>query len=259
MVKRIESTSNPIVKAARKLRDKNDRHISGIYMVEGENTVAELLAYKKELVQSLFITSKYAPEYQNCDFDVYEVTDRVMDYMCDTKTPQGIAAQVRMDFSEPDFKAGSFYVYLDGVRDPGNVGAVIRTADAAGADAVILSPDCADIYNPKTVRSAMGSLFHIKTVVESAHLEYMKKALEGGVKAFAGALDAKDLLYDADMNGKIAVCVGNEAHGISDELKALNGVCGVKIPMIGEAESLNASVAAGILIYEAVRQRRCSL
>jgi TrmH family RNA methyltransferase len=150
-------------------------------------------------------------------------------------------------------------VYLDGVRDPGNVGTVIRTADAAGADAVILSPDCADIYNPKTVRSAMGSLFHIRTVVENEHLEYIKSAVGAGAKALAGALDADRFLYDFDMKDKIIVCVGNEAHGITDELKNLTGAYGVKIPMPGKAESLNASVAAGILIYEVVRQRRCGL
>ncbi len=257
MVKKIESTSNAVAKAARKLKNKDDRYECGAYLVEGENTVGELLTYRKELVEALFVTSKFVSEYENCDFDVYEVTDKVMDYICDTKTPQGIVARVKMDFSGINISDYGFCVYLDGVRDPGNVGTVIRTADAAGADAVILSPDCADIYNPKTVRAAMGSLFHIKTVVENEHLEYIKSAVESGAKALAGALYATDFIYDFDMTDKIIVCVGNEAHGISDTLKNTEGVYGVKIPMPGKAESLNASVAAGVLIYEVLRQRRC--
>ena len=149
-------------------------------------------------------------------------------------------------------------MYLDNVSDPGNLGTIIRTCDAADVDAVILSPQCADVYNSKTVRSTMGSLFHIPVFYENAYLEQIDELVNRGFDVFAGCLDGKISHFEADFTHKSVICLGNEAHGISDILQEKANVK-IKIPIPGKAESLNVSIAGAILVYEALRQRGITL
>lgn len=248
-MERIESTANPFIKELKKLKNKSERYEKGLYIVEGENCVGELVNFKPQLVECILFTDKYQGMFEG--FKEYVVSQRIMESLCDTKTPQGIVAVCRM---ESEFKkTSSVCVYLDNVKDPGNVGTIIRTADAAGVNTVILSKECADLYNSKTVRSTMGSMFHIDVVYEDEYLSKLKELKNEGYTVLTGSLQAQKSLYEYDFTNKTVICIGNEAHGISEELYGL-GTYNIKIPMPGNAESLNAGVAGSIIIYEAVRQ-----
>ena len=246
---RIESTANPFIKELKKLKNKSDRYEKGLYLVEGENCVKELIAFKPEIIDCLLFTEKYENEFKG--FKSYLVSQRIMESLCDTKTPQGIVALCRME------KQTNIYspicIYLDNVKDPGNVGTIIRTADAAGMKTVILSKECADLYNSKTVRSTMGSMFHIDVFYEDEYLSQLKKLKNEDYTILTGSLQAEKSLYEYDFKKKTVICIGNEAHGISADLYRI-GTENIKIPMPGNAESLNAGVAGSIIIYEAVRQ-----
>lgn len=248
-MERIESTANPFIKELKKLKNKSDRYEKGLFLVEGENCVSELVSFKPELVECLLYTEKYENMFKG--FKSYLVSERIMESLCDTKTPQGIIAVCKME--KGSNISGSLCIYLDNVKDPGNVGTIIRTADAAGIMGVILSKECADLYNSKTVRSTMGSMFHIDVFYEDEYLSKLKDLKDNGYTVLTGSLQAEKSLYEYDFSKKTVICIGNEAHGISHELYGI-GTENIKIPMPGNAESLNAGVAGSIIMYEAVRQ-----
>jgi len=186
---------------------------------------------------------------------VLVLEDALFRDVMDTETPQGLAAvcATRLLSSE-HLPEGDLFVILDRVSDPGNLGTIIRSSDAAAADGVILPKGCADPYGTKALRAAMGSTFHLPiikadTVEEVAgHLRHM------GVMLLAADLEGRDV-FAVDLRIPVAFVIGNEAHGISPGVKHLVDEV-VRIPMPGGAESLNAAVAASILLYEAIRQRR---
>ena len=187
-------------------------------------------------------------EYPDCD--IYVITENIFDSLSDTKSPQGIAAVIKIAPEGFEAEPGCVYVYCEDINDPGNLGTIIRTADAAGLDGVLLSPGCVDVFNPKTVRACMGSIFHIPVF---SGVDITGKSLEG-FKFFGGALTEDSIDYrEADYTGSCVIALGNEANGISDELS--ERCVKVKIPIAGQAESLNVSVAGGILMYEAFRKR----
>ena len=144
-------------------------------------------------------------------------------------------------------------VYLDGIQDPGNLGTIIRTCDASGVGGIVLSPYCADVFNPKVVRSTMASLFNVDMAVCDKEVFDVLKG--SGFRVFATSLDESICHYDADFSDKCVIVIGNEANGVRDEILSLS-YQNIKIPMVGKAESLNAAVAAGITLYEVFRQRR---
>lgn len=252
-VKVIESTSNSLIKNIKKLKNKKERVEKGLYIAEGIKCCLEAFRYKPEKVKCVFVRNDCEAEDFKDKFETFSVSDAVMDSITEAKTPQGIAAVMETENIKPDFTKDTA-VYLDCVKDPGNVGGIIRCADAAGFGCVVLSKECADLYNSKTVRSSMGSMFHIPVICEDEYLSYLKQFKENGFSILAGSLTAEKSLYDTDLTGKTVICIGNEAHGISDELYALDTL-NIKIPIRGQAESLNACVAAGIVMYEALRQR----
>ena len=146
-----------------------------------------------------------------------------------------------------------FYIYCDHLQDPGNLGTVIRTADAAGAGGVLLSEGCADLYSPKTVRASMGSFFYINVMTDVGE-ETLKEYADKGFAIYGGALHSDSIPYtEADFTKPCIIVIGNEANGISGGVLRLCRC--VKIPIMGKAESLNAGVAAAVLMYEALRQR----
>lgn len=249
LVDRIESTANPFIKELKKLKNKSDRYEKGLFLVEGENCVRELVSFKSEMIECLLFTDKYKDRFNN--FKSYLVSQRIMESLCDTKTPQGIIAVCKM--TEQTNLYSHVCIYLDNLKDPGNVGTIIRTADAAAVRTVILSKECADLYNSKTVRSTMGSMFHIDVFYEDEYLSVLKNLKQEGYTILTGSLQAEKSLYEYDFSKKTVICIGNEAHGISEELYSI-GTENIKIPMPGNAESLNAGVAGSVIIYEAVRQ-----
>ena len=174
-----------------------------------------------------------------------------------TDNPQGILAIIKIKTCELEnlFVDGSFLVVLDSIQDPGNMGTIIRTADAAGASGIIVSKGCVDIYNPKVLRATMGSIFHIPICLYDDMTELIIQLKERAIKVFTSFLKGGANYSEQDMSGNIALVIGNEANGISKEIASLSDFL-VRIPMIGRAESLNASIAAAILMYEVVRQRQ---
>jgi TrmH family RNA methyltransferase len=206
---------------------------------------------------------EYIDKIQNNEKDkggAAVVADHIFQEMCDTDNPQGVLAIVKFlhDMGEDGVKAavrdGAFVVVLDTLQDPGNMGTVIRTAHAAGADCIIMSQGCVDAYNPKTLRATMGSIFHVPVVLGGSALDIVRDLQDEGYKVFASHLNGTGSLYEFDFGGKIAIVIGNEGRGISDEVAQAADQL-VKIPMPGGAESLNASVATGLLLYEVVRKK----
>ncbi|MCH5186390.1 MAG: RNA methyltransferase, partial [Oscillospiraceae bacterium] len=186
------------------------------------------------------------------DTDIYVTDDNIFAGLCDTQTPQGILCVMRMPEREPDYSPGKKYVYCDRITDPGNLGTIIRTADAGGIDGILLSPGCVDLYSPKTVRSSMGSFFHIP-VRENVTIRELAVFSEKGYRILSAVLGENAIDYrSADYSGSVIIALGNEANGICEELKQITSQF-IKIPVLGKAESLNVSIAGAILIYEIVR------
>lgn len=252
----ITSSSNNKFKYVKSLSQKKARQKYGEYTVEGIKSVGDALKSERE-VTALYVSQSFlqkeAFDYPE-NIPAYSVSDGIFEKMCDTSSPQGIIAVVKTENDKKcEIDISKSYIYCDSINDPGNLGTIIRTADAAGFDAVLLSPDCVDLYSPKTVRSSMGSFFNIDVFTNVTH-EMLKNFKENGFSLFGGALCENTIDYrEADMKKPSIIIVGNEANGISDEVLS---ICqAVKIPILGKAESLNAGVAAAILMYELVRQR----
>ena len=224
----IQSTRNPTVKLVRSLLTKKGRRETGLHLIEGERLVAEAVSSGAE-IDSLFVEEGREPVY--CpNGSVYQVTRHVLESMTDTDNPQSVCAAVKT----PDIKLLDEYpegliVALDCVQDPGNMGTIIRTADAMGAAGLLLSSGCADPFGPKVLRSTMGSIYHLPI-------------WQGELAAELVKLKSEDFRL---------ICEGN---GVSDAVAALGDK--YRLPMFGRAESLNASVAAGIMMYEIAKKMR---
>jgi RNA methyltransferase, TrmH family len=243
-LKYIESAKNPKIKAWKKLLMKKERDRSGTYLIEGFHLVEEAL--KEQIVLEVIVNQDSERQiHLNLDgIEVVYVKEDVMNAICDTETPQGIAAvceqrTVRID----DIKLEKLLL-LDRVQDPGNLGTMIRTADAAGIDAIILGEGCADPYNPKVVRATQGSLFHLPIMkanlaefIEGLDIPVYGTALEGGVP-----------FEQVDKSEAFALLMGNEGQGVSKDLLDKT-TKNLYIPIYGKSESLNVAIAAGILLY----------
>jgi len=253
----ISTTQNKNYKFIRSLKQKKERMKHKAFTVEGLKSVQDAIdaGYGVEM---LAMTDKFQTEavfLPPAEIPCYVMPESMFPALCDTETPQGILAVLRMreeqTFSPDDTK---LYLYCDAVSDPGNLGTIIRTADAAGFGGVLLSDGCVDLYNPKTVRASMGSFFHIP-VIEHITKNQLSAWQYAGFQLLCGALREETVNYiDADMTKPTILAVGNEANGISEEILQMADAC-VKIPICGRAESLNVGIAAAVLMYEAARQR----
>lgn len=257
----VTGLQNPVVKAAAELKQKKYRTQNGLYLAEGLRTAEEAVAYKA--VETLFYvatdderTIRLLEDAAAQNIKLVCVSENVMKKIADTETPQGIIAvcKMRQPKLENLLASGKMLLVLDRVGDPGNIGTMLRTADAAGIGGLVLLKGCADIYAPKTVRSSMGSLFHIPVLSGVSEQEFVSAAKKAGYDLLVTCLDGADNLYKADLNGRIAFVMGNEAGGVSETLleKADKRVY---IPMAGRAESLNVAMAAGIVMFEALRRK----
>ena len=257
----VTGLQNPVVKAAAELKQKKYRAQNGLYLAEGLRTAEEAVAYKA--VETLFYvatdderTMRLLEDAAAQNIKLVCVSENVMKKIADTETPQGIIAvcKMRQPKLENLLASGKMLLVLDRVGDPGNIGTMLRTADAAGIGGLVLLKGCADIYAPKTVRSSMGSLFHIPVLSGVSEQEFVSAAKKAGYDLLVTCLDGADNLYKADLSGRIAFVMGNEAGGVSETLleKADKRVY---IPMAGRAESLNVAMAAGIVMFEALRRK----
>ena len=258
----IDSPQNPQVKFARTLQTSKGRKEHKLFFAEGPAVVAEALMYSPGIEWIA-----WCPELANDDvtdlagaaveseITVFEMSNRAFTAMSDTRSPQGIAAVIHQPYlrlSDIMLPLGACRILvLHDMRDPGNVGTMIRSADALGATAVVLTAHCADPYEPKVVRATAGSLFHLPVVeIMWAELEVWAKTNDFAL--VTSCPTAKYELGDAKLPERALVIVGNEAHGLPEDILQQSDLM-VKIPMRGKAESLNASTAAAIILYEYLR------
>lgn len=248
----ITSVKNPIVKEMKSLNQKNKRRQAGYFLIEGEKMLGEALSSGCTIGTVLISEQKPlspALEQQLKDqgAHLFAVSDHVLQTVCDTETPQGSVASC--SFRPEPAQWGSRCIYLDGLQDPGNMGTILRTADAMGIDLVIAA-GCVDVYNPKVVRSTMGSLFRQQVLVTDQGTEILQQMRKDGWRVLSSVLDAAaQPLPQADLTGKVCIVIGNEGRGVSQQVLACSDGT-VYIPMRGGAESLNAGIAAGIFMWE---------
>ena len=250
-----------VAKNIRKLKEKKYRDIENCYVIEGikliEEAIAENAKIKEIVVCEECINSGEIDKdtlYEIAKYNVIYVTEKVFNAITDVKTPQGILAVIEKNTSNKDSDyTQDIIIALDGVQDPGNMGTILRTVDSANLNQIIISKDSADCYNPKVVRSTMGAIFRVNIIEVDNLKETLEAVKKNKFKVMVTALDTNDSIYSVDYNKKVIV-IGNEANGVSKEVQAIADEK-VKIPMIGKTESLNASVAAGIMIYEYVRRK----
>lgn len=236
---KIESADNKLLKLIKSLQKRKFRKENNLFVTEGEKLTREaLLKYPAE---HILISDKYIGEFE----DAIIVKDSLFIPLCDTITPQGVLGVFKIPQPTLNFEDNGVFVALEDVQDPGNVGTIIRTADAFGATGVILSEGCADLYSPKVLRSAMGSAFHLPIFRKEDFISELVKLKQQGFKIIAGDLKGGAI---GSRKEKAVLVVGNEGNGISSQVRE---ICDElwKIEMAGEAESLNVAVATGILLY----------
>jgi len=253
-VEKITSTQNPLIRRLKALKDAKGRNETGLFLVEGEVMIREALKCGLTPEEALFeADSDVIGELKRKSCRVYLTSRSALEAVCDTKTPQGCVCAFTMPKTSPVNKNALRIIALDGVQDPGNVGTIWRTADAAGFDFILFGKGCADPYSPKVQRSAMGSGFRVP-IAQCGLTEALPEYLKNGASLIVSALDGSDLYARAPIpkDKPMILVIGNEAKGVSAEVQALSNVK-LKIPMRGGAESLNAAIAAGILMYELTR------
>ena len=242
MIQNITSSENKIIKLVKHLAKKSERERNGLFVAEGARIVKDAL--NDGHIEFIVATSP-------CDDfagDQYIVSEQFFGKLSDTKTPQGIMAVCRMPQWDAEvLKSARLVLVCENTSDPGNLGTMLRTAEAAGADAVILAGNNVDLYNPKTVRSTMGSVFRVPVFTGDEYIDILKSL---GFTLAVTCLDGAKSLYDEAASGnKIALAIGNEAHGITKALMEKADLR-IKIPMSGKVESLNAAIAASVCLYE---------
>ncbi len=256
----ITSTSNAQVKRLLQLQKKSKaRNEEKVFLVEGSRMFAEV---PLERVEKVYISeSFYNKKKQEMAFDKYQteiLSDTVFQYVSDTKTPQGILCIVKqeeaawkelLDLPNPHF------VVLDNLQDPGNLGTIVRTAEGAGVDAVFMSKDTVDIYNPKVIRSTMGSIYRMPCIYVEDLLALLTEFKKRGIQSYATHLAGKNSYDKEDYRQGTAILIGNEGNGLREEVAEAADVW-IKIPMLGQVESLNAAIAASVMMFEVARQRR---
>ncbi|GAA3342441.1 RNA methyltransferase [Curtobacterium pusillum] len=269
------------VRAVAALSKKDVRADTGLFLLEGPQAVREALEYRPELLRELYVTPTAAARYglDDAAVDTWFVTEQVLDAMADTVTPQGVVAVCQQfptsvkdvfpdsaadaDVSgDADLEARGglpgIVAILEQVRDPGNAGTIIRAADAAGADAVVLTGRSVDPYNPKVVRSTTGSLFHVPVSVGVTLEDAVSRARALGYTVLAADVsgdDLPDVRADGMLDGATAWVFGNEARGLTSEDLALVDRA-VKVPIYGKAESMNLATAASVCLYESAFAHR---
>ena len=246
-MKYIESMQNARVKQWKKLLGKKERDKSRKFLVEGFHLVEEAL--KNGLVEDIILKEGTdLPLTWNLESsDLFTVHNDVFAALADTDTPQGIIAVCHKPRFELEEGGLETILLIDRVQDPGNIGTMIRTADAAGFSAVILGDGCADPYSPKVVRSTQGSLFHLP-ILKGNLGDWINRLQASGVKVFGTALQGAKPYREIERADRFALLVGNEGSGVSKELLEKTDQ-NVYIPIYGQSESLNVAVAAGILMY----------
>ena len=237
----LTSKNNPLIKETASLKEKKGRKEHGLFLVEGVKMC-------KEVQRSGLETERFfvAESYQGTPFPEEQtvvVSDALLPVLSDEKTPQKVVCRVKIPKNTPVSPQGACLI-LDGVSDPSNIGAIIRTANAAGYNEIYLTPDCADIYSPKSVRASMSGVFFVKPYIATRE-EIV--SLLGDIPVIVADMSGENA-FTFSAPKKFALVIGNEGNGVSEIMRKAAQKT-VKIPMSTTQESLNASVSAGILMY----------
>ncbi len=262
----LENPRSPRVRAVAKLSKRAARQETGLFLLEGPQAAREALAWAPETVLELYATPSALEKHvdvrdaaEQAGVDLQYTTEAVLDAMADTVTPQGIVAVARQAPTalKDVLAAGPRLIAIcEEVRDPGNLGTIIRAADAAGADAVILTGRTVDPYNPKVVRSTTGSLFHLPVAVDLELADVVERVHEAGLRVVAADVGGDDFLASRGVLAEpTAWLFGNEARGLDDEALARADVA-LRLPIYGRAESLNLATAASVCLYETAFAQR---
>ncbi len=255
----ISSTANQQVKEVQKLQKSHKyRSEKGLFLVEGWRMISEI---PTEFLEAVYVmeneADKAAASLAHSAGSITTVSKNVMKAMSNEVTPQGVLALVRMKnvTSSPLTVDNPLIIALDCVQDPGNLGTIIRTAEAAGVHRILLSKGTVDLYNPKVVKSTMGAIFRMDIQRDVNLEEALPRLKEQDIAVYAAHLKGEMSHYDCNFKMGTCFLMGNEGNGLRKEIAALASEYMI-IPMKAEAESLNVAMATGILIYEAIRQRR---
>lgn len=249
-MKRIESPQNSLVKHWKKLLSvRKERDKTGEFLIEGYHLIEEAIKQKENVLTIMISDTSEIPTNWNVDnLEIVEINDVVKKELAETEHTQGIFAHCKQQaVHEQEQMKWNRLLLIDAVQDPGNIGTMIRTADAVGIDAVILGKGSADAYNPKTLRSAQGSHFHIPIVKGDLH-EWVNKLKNRQVPVFGTAFENSTPFNELPKSNEFALIVGNEGSGINAELLQKTDQ-NIIVPLLGQAESLNVAVATGILLY----------
>lgn len=254
----IESKENNFFKNIKKLKERRFRDKEGLFILEGLRLIEEAIKARMK-IEYIIISRDYEEKFEDflmknniLSTKINILSNNLFMQIASTENPQGIMAVVRKKNNDKILN-GDFYLICDKVQDPGNLGTIIRTAHAAGVNGIILTKGTVDIYNDKTIRSTMGSIFYIPIFYDDENYSVIRALKENGFNLVATSLSESKNFFEEDLKGKTILAVGNEGNGISNELFELADKK-VKIPMPGGAESLNVSIATSIILFEKVRQ-----
>lgn len=259
----IESTRNPRVRAALALRDRHARDEAGATLVDGARELSRAIDGGASVVEAFVDERRLGPAGQallerlrDARVDLVPSGPAVIERLAYGSRSEGIVAVVRVPETALDalrLPPDPLVIVVEGVEKPGNLGAILRSADAAGADAVVAADPVTDLFNPNAVRASLGTIFAVQ--VASADGDTVRAWLAASrLRVIAARVDGDDVFDGVDLRGPLAIVLGSEAEGLSDAWRAV-GMAAVRLPMLGVGDSLNVSVAAAVLLYEARRQR----
>jgi TrmH family RNA methyltransferase len=259
----ISSAKNPRIRAAAALRDRRTRDETGLTLLDGSRELARALAGGAHLVEVFVDADRLDGEGSEAvalaaarGATIVPVTPAALDRLAFGGRSEGLVATVRipdLDLARLDLPADPLVVVIEGVEKPGNLGAVLRSADGAGADAVIASDPRTDLFNPNAIRASLGAIFAVPVAAATGAAVRAMLAARG-IAVITARVDAETSYTDVDLRGPVAIVLGSEADGLTDGWSG-PGTVAVRLPMLGVADSLNVSIAAAVLLYEARRQR----
>lgn len=254
----IESKDNNLFKFVKKLKERRFRDKENLFILEGLRLIEEAIRANMD-IEYIIISKDYEDKFNDLLLEnnissnkIITLSNNLFMQLASTENPQGIIAVIKKNDEKKDL-SGDFFLICDKVQDPGNLGTIIRTAHAAGVDGIILTKGTVDIYNDKTIRSTMGSIFYVPIFYDDKDFTIIRNLKKDGFCLVATSLKESRNFFEEDLKGKIILAVGNEGNGISNEIFELADKK-VKIPMPGGAESLNVSIATSIILFEKVRQ-----
>ena len=257
----ITSKDNELIKHIKKLKDKKERDLSNEYIIEGIKLIQEAIQENAKIKQIIICDDCEKTEsipkdlmYEIAKQECIYVTNKIFETITEVMNPQGILAIIEKQSKEIQIDdKQDIILALDNIQDPGNLGTILRTADSIGLTQILVSKGTADCYNPKVVRSTMGAIFRVKIIECEDLVKTLKEIKKHKFEIVVSSLQTDNSIYDINYHKKVIV-IGNEANGVKKEIQDLADKK-IKIPMLGKTESLNASVATGIILYEYIRQK----